>query len=97
MFERTVSCSSLSKTYSITGWRLGYVVAPPAFIDGARKVHDFLTVGAARALAGGRHRRSGNAGRLLRPSGGNLRGQARPLPRRPARRGLTFTEPEGAY
>jgi L-glutamine---4-(methylsulfanyl)-2-oxobutanoate aminotransferase len=50
MFDRTVSCSSLSKTYSITGWRLGYVVAPPAFIDGARKVHDFLTVGAAAPL-----------------------------------------------
>jgi len=50
MFERTVSCSSLSKTYSITGWRLGYVIAPPAFIHGARKVHDFLTVGAAAPL-----------------------------------------------
>jgi L-glutamine---4-(methylsulfanyl)-2-oxobutanoate aminotransferase len=50
MFARTVSCSSLSKTYSITGWRLGYVIAPPAFIDGARKVHDFLTVGAAAPL-----------------------------------------------
>ena len=50
MFDRTVSCSSLSKTYSITGWRLGYVVAAPAFIDGARKVHDFLTVGAAAPL-----------------------------------------------
>jgi len=50
MFERTVSCSSLSKTYSITGWRLGYVIAPPAIINGVRKVHDFLTVGAAAPL-----------------------------------------------
>lgn len=50
MFDRTISCSSLSKTYSITGWRLGYVIAPPAIIDGARKVHDFLTVGAAAPL-----------------------------------------------
>lgn len=50
MFSRTVSCSSLSKTYSITGWRLGYVIAPPEFIAGARKVHDFLTVGAAAPL-----------------------------------------------
>jgi aminotransferase len=50
MFERTISCSSLSKTYSITGWRLGYVIAPPAVIDEARKVHDFLTVGAAAPL-----------------------------------------------
>ena len=50
MFERTLSCSSLSKTYSITGWRLGYVMAPPAVVDGVRKVHDFLTVGAAAPL-----------------------------------------------
>jgi aminotransferase len=50
MFERTISCSSLSKTYSITGWRLGYVIAPAVIIDGIRKVHDFLTVGAASPL-----------------------------------------------
>jgi aminotransferase len=50
MFERTISCSSLSKTYSITGWRLGTVVAAPAVIDAVRKVHDFLTVGAAAPL-----------------------------------------------
>jgi aspartate/methionine/tyrosine aminotransferase len=50
MAERTISCSSLSKTYSITGWRLGYVIAPPSIIDSIRKVHDFLTVGAAAPL-----------------------------------------------
>ena len=50
MFERTISCSSLSKTYSITGWRLGYLIAPASVIDGARKVHDFLTVGAPAPL-----------------------------------------------
>lgn len=50
MFERTISCSSLSKTYSITGWRLGYVIAPPEIVDGVKKVHDFLTVGAAAPL-----------------------------------------------
>lgn len=50
MFERTLSCSSLSKTYSMTGWRLGYVIAAPAVINEARKVHDFLTVGAAAPL-----------------------------------------------
>jgi aminotransferase len=50
MFERTISCSSLSKTYSITGWRLGTVVAAPAVIEVVRKVHDFLTVGAAAPL-----------------------------------------------
>ena len=41
MFERTITCSSLSKTYSITGWRLGTVVAAPQVIDAIRKVHDF--------------------------------------------------------
>ncbi len=50
MWERTISCSSLSKTYSITGWRLGYVIAPPEVIDTVKKVHDFLTVGAAAPL-----------------------------------------------
>lgn len=50
MWDRTISCSSLSKTYSITGWRLGYIIAPPHVIDVARKVHDFLTVGAAAPL-----------------------------------------------
>lgn len=50
MRERTVSCSSLSKTYSITGWRLGYTIAPPEITDRIKKVHDFLTVGAAAPL-----------------------------------------------
>lgn len=50
MFERTVSCSSLSKTYSITGWRLGYCIAPENIIEQIKKVHDFLTVGAAAPL-----------------------------------------------
>ncbi len=50
MRERTIECSSLSKTYSITGWRLGYVIAPPEVIDRVKKIHDFLTVGAAAPL-----------------------------------------------
>ena len=50
MRERTICCSSLSKTYSITGWRLGYVIAPPSISDRVKKVHDFLTVGAAAPL-----------------------------------------------
>lgn len=50
MRERTIICSSLSKTYSITGWRLGYVIANPEIIDRVKKVHDFLTVGAAAPL-----------------------------------------------
>lgn len=50
MAERTLSCSSLSKSYSITGWRLGYIISTPYIIDNARKVHDFVTVGAAAPL-----------------------------------------------
>ena len=50
MWERTISCSSLSKTYSVTGWRLGYIIAPAEIVDRAKKVHDFLTVGAAAPL-----------------------------------------------
>ncbi|URZ01811.1 pyridoxal phosphate-dependent aminotransferase [Clostridium felsineum] len=50
MKERTISCSSLSKTYSITGWRLGYIIASDEIIDNCKKVHDFLTVGAAAPL-----------------------------------------------
>ena len=48
--DRVITCNSLSKTYSITGWRLGYVQAAPRIIESARKVHDFLTVWAAAPL-----------------------------------------------
>ena len=50
MFSHTITCNSLSKTFSITGWRLGYVIGPAAVIESAKKVHDFLTVGAAAPL-----------------------------------------------
>lgn len=50
MKERTLVCNSFSKTYSITGWRLGYVQGPAHIIEAVRKVHDFLTVGAAAPL-----------------------------------------------
>jgi aspartate/methionine/tyrosine aminotransferase len=97
MFARTVSCSSLSKTYSITGWRLGYVIAPPAFIDGARKVHDFLTVGAAAPL-----QEAAIAGLEMPDSYyaslAEIYAKKRDLFLGGLRAaGLTFTEPEGAY
>lgn len=50
MRERTISCGSLSKTYSLTGWRLGYTIAPENITERIKKVHDFLTVGAAAPL-----------------------------------------------
>ncbi len=50
MAERTITCNSLSKTFSITGWRLGYLIGPEKVVEAARKVHDFLTVGAPAPL-----------------------------------------------
>ncbi len=53
MRERTVTISGLSKTYSATGWRIGWLLAPPEITNALRKVHDFLTVGAAAPLQAG--------------------------------------------
>jgi L-glutamine---4-(methylsulfanyl)-2-oxobutanoate aminotransferase len=95
--ERVITCNSLSKTYSITGWRLGYVQASVAVIAQARKVHDFLTVGAAAplqeaAVAGLELPDSYYAG--LRESYTRKRDVFLDYIRRT---GLPFTEPQGAY
>ena len=50
MRDRSILVNSMSKTYSVTGWRVGWVLAPPDLTDSIRKVHDFLTVGAAAPL-----------------------------------------------
>lgn len=96
-FERTITCNSLSKTYSITGWRLGYVQAAPAVIAQARKVHDFLTVGAAAPL-----QEAAVAGLELPDSYyGGLRdlytGKRDLFLDLLRKTGLPFTEPQGAY
>jgi aminotransferase len=96
-FERVMTCNSLSKTYSITGWRLGYVHAAPEIIAQARKVHDFLTVGAAAPL-----QEAAVAGLELPDSYyDGLRefySQKRDLFLGYLRRtGLPYTEPQGAY
>lgn len=96
-FERTITCNSLSKTYSITGWRLGYVQAAPEVIAQARKVHDFLTVGAAAPL-----QEAAVAGLELPDS---YYRELRDLYERKRevflgglrRTGLRFSEPQGAY
>ena len=95
--SRVITCNSLSKTYSITGWRLGYVHAAPEIISQARKVHDFLTVGAAAPL-----QEAAVAGlELPDPYYAGLRqlyARKRELFLGLLRQtGLPFTEPQGAY
>ncbi len=96
-YERTLVCNSLSKTYSITGWRLGYVQGPPAAIKQARKVHDFLTVGAAAPL------QEAAIAALELPRSYYDDMTAQYTAKRTlfleglARTGLTYTEPQGAY
>ncbi|HVW21813.1 MAG TPA: aminotransferase class I/II-fold pyridoxal phosphate-dependent enzyme [Opitutaceae bacterium] len=97
MAERTLMCSSLSKTFSITGWRLGYVHAAPELIAQARKVHDFLTVGAAAPL-----QHAVVAGLRLPPSyfdglAGEYAARRDVLLGYLDRTGLPYTRPEGAY
>jgi aminotransferase len=97
MAKRTLSVSSLSKTFSITGWRLGYLHAAPEIIAQARKVHDFLTVGAAAplqhavvtALGWGRDYYAGLAA--------EYQAQRDVLLSYLDRTGLSYTKPEGAY
>ena len=95
--ERVITCNSLSKTYSITGWRLGYVHAAPHIIAQARKVHDFLTVGAAAPL-----QEAAVAGLDL-PDSYYLGLRDAYTAKRDVflahlrRTGLPFTEPHGAY
>ncbi|MFM7605676.1 MAG: pyridoxal phosphate-dependent aminotransferase [Prosthecobacter sp.] len=95
--ERVIVCNSLSKTYSITGWRLGYIQAAPRIIAQARKVHDFLTVGAAAPL-----QEAAIAGLEL-PDSYYASLRASYTAKRDVflnhlrRTGLPFTEPQGAY
>jgi aminotransferase len=97
MAERTLSCSSLSKTYSITGWRLGYLIGPEAVIAEARKVHDFLTVGAPAPL------QEAAVTALGFPDSYYLDLQAAYAEKRGIfldcldRAGLAYTRPQGAY
>lgn len=97
MRERTITCNSLSKTYSITGWRLGYVIAPPEIADRIKKVHDFLTVGAAAPLM-----EAATVGLLFSDEYyKNLQAHYTHMKNIFVNGlkdiGLTFTEPQGAY
>ena len=96
-FERTITCNSLSKTYSMTGWRLGYVQGPEPVILQARKVHDFLTVGAPAPL------QEAAVTALQLPDSYYRELTAEYTRRRDvflgqlARTGFEFTRPQGAY
>jgi aminotransferase len=97
MAERTVTISGLSKTFSVTGWRLGYCIAPPEVTGAIRKAHDFLTVGAPHPL------QVAGAAALALPDSYYEGLRARYRQRRDLllgylrRAGFALTEPEGAY
>ena len=97
MRERTVTISGLSKTFSCTGWRLGYAIAPARESVAIRKVHDFLTVGAPAPLQAAAAVGHGVRRRLLQPSRAGLPGRRDSLLPRARRGGVHFSQPEGAY
>lgn len=97
MFERTLSCSSLSKTYSITGWRLGYIIAPAYIINCARKVHDFLTVGAAAPLMEAAVTALRLPDSYYAELNATYAGKRKLFLSFLDAAGLTYTKPEGAY
>ena len=99
MFEHTITCNSLSKTYSITGWRLGYLIGPAEVIEGCPQGARFPDCGRGRTLAGGRRRRSGPCPQsYYEGSARSLYREARPLP---CRAGLPsackHNVPQGTY
>ena len=98
MWERTVSCSSLSKTYSITGWRLGYAIAPKPIMDRIKQYHDFNTVGSPSplmeaAVVGldiGRTATMRNSARIRAYGSSFFTDGLRRI-------GIPYTDPQGAY
>ena len=98
MADRTVSIHSMSKSYSVTGWRIGWTIAAPDLTVGIRRVHDFLTVGAAAPLQAAAVVALGFPDRLLpaRSSPTTPRA-ATPCCRPCARPASTFVDPAGAY
>jgi len=97
MFERTITCGSLSKTYSITGWRLGYTIAPARVTAGIRKVHDFLTVGAAAPLQEAAVTALGFGDDYYRELGALYAAKRGLFLSYLEKAGLSFVKPQGAY
>jgi aminotransferase len=95
--NRTVTINALSKTYAVTGWRVGWTIAPPAVTDSIRKVHDFLTVGAAAPL-----QEAGVAAMAMPPEyydhlGTDYLARRELLCDALEKVGFTLTRPDGAY
>jgi aminotransferase len=97
MRERTVTISGLSKTFSCTGWRLGYAVAPPRASAAIRKVHDFLTVGAPAPLQAAGAVGMAFDATYYRDMAGEYLARRDVLTSALASAGFTFSVPEGAY
>ncbi len=97
MAARTLSCSSLSKTFAITGWRIGYIHAPASIIAQARKVHDFLTVGAAAPLQHAVVTALNFPASYYQELANEYAAQRDILLSYLDRTGLSYTKPEGAY
>ncbi|HYL98532.1 MAG TPA: aminotransferase class I/II-fold pyridoxal phosphate-dependent enzyme [Blastocatellia bacterium] len=97
MRERTITINALSKTYSVTGWRVGYTIAPERITEAIRKVHDFLTVGAAAPL----QEAGAKALRLPRSYYSDLNNMYRDRRDRMLsvlrEAGFSFNDPDGAY
>jgi len=97
MRERTVTISSLSKTFSCTGWRIGFAVAPPATTNAIRKVHDFLTVGAPAPLQAAAAVGYAFDAEYFNHLARDYRIRRDLLARALTTAGFQFTLPEGAY
>lgn len=97
MWERTVSCSSLSKTYSITGWRLGYATAPKNIMDRIKQYHDFDTVGAASPLMEAAVKGLTMPDSYYKEFGDHYAHMKKLFTDGLSRIGIPYTDPQGAY
>lgn len=97
MWERTVSCSSLSKTYSITGWRLGYAIAPKEIMDRIKQYHDFNAVGAASPLMEAAVVGLDMPDSYYREFGDHYASMKKIFTEGLDRIGIPYTDPQGAY
>jgi len=95
--DRTVTINAMSKTYAVTGWRVGWVVAPPALTSAIRKVHDFLTVGAAAPLQAAGITAMGLPPAYYVDLAEHYRQRREILCASLAEAGFTFHKPDGAY